>query len=91
MKDTVRLRQSAAEKLNMLSDEKVIEVLDFIDFLTLHPRKRQRAPDTLPAPDAFLECAGTWEFEPGELEEILQDIEQSRLMELEEQHGGLSD
>lgn len=91
MKDTVRLRQSAVEKLNMLSDEKVIEVLDFIDSLTLHPRKRQPAPDTLPAPDAFLECAGTWEFEPGELEEILQDIEQSRLMELEEQHGGLSD
>jgi hypothetical protein len=41
-------------------------------------------PDTLPAPDAFVECAGTWEFEPGELEEILQDIERSRLMEFEE-------
>jgi hypothetical protein len=44
-------------------------------------------PDTLPAPGAFLECAGTWEFEPGELEEILQDIEQSRLIEIEEQHN----
>ncbi len=91
MKDTVQLRQSAAEKLNLLPNEKLIEVLDFIDFLTLHPRKRRTAPDTLPAPDAFLECAGTWEFEPGELEEILRDIEQSRLMELKERHGGLFD
>jgi len=38
--------------------------------------KRETPPAALSAPDAFLECAGTWEFEPGELEEILQDIEQ---------------
>jgi hypothetical protein len=47
----------------------------------------QTTPDALPAPDAFLECAGTWAFEPGELEEILQDIERSRLMEIEERHN----
>ena len=91
MKDTVQLRRSATEKLNLLSNEKLIEVLDFIDFLTRHPRRRRTAPDTLPPPDAFLECAGTWEFEPGELEKILRDIEQSRLMELKERHGDLFD
>lgn len=91
MEDTAQLRQSAIEKLNALSQEKLIEVLDFIDFIAVYPRKREIRPSTLPAPDAFLECAGTWKFEPGELEEILQDIEQSRLMELEEQHGSLLD
>jgi hypothetical protein len=91
MEDTTQLRQSVIEKLNALPHEKLIEVLDFIDFLTVYPRKRETTPSTLPAPDAFLECAGTWEFEPGELEEILQDIEQLRLMELEEQRGGLLD
>jgi hypothetical protein len=91
MEDTAQLRQSAIEKLNALSQEKLMEVLDFIDFITVYSRRRKTTPSALPAPDAFLECAGTWEFEPGEWEEILQDIEQSRLMELEEQHGGLLD
>jgi hypothetical protein len=30
-----------------------------------------------------------WKFEPGELEGILQDVGQSRLMELEEINDGL--
>lgn len=88
MNDIGQLRQSAIEKLNALSKDKLIGVLDFIDFVMLEsPTHRQ----VLPAPDAFLECAGTWEFNPDELEEILQDIEQSRLMELKEQHDSLLD
>jgi hypothetical protein len=87
MENITQLRQSAIEKLNRLPGEKLVVALDFIDFLML----RQTAPGTLPAPDAFVECAGTWEFEPGELEEIQQYIEQSRLMEIEEQHGVLLD
>jgi len=87
MENIIQLRQSAVEKLNRLPGEKLIVALDFLDFLML----RQIAPDVLPAPDAFVECAGTWEFEPGELKEILQDIEQSRLMEMEEQYGDLLD
>lgn len=79
MEGTAQLRQSAIEKLNALPQEKLIEVLDFIDFITVYPHKRETTPSALPAPDAFLECAGTWEFEPGELEEILQDIEASFL------------
>jgi hypothetical protein len=85
MENIAQLRQSAIEKLNRLPGEKLVVALDFIDFLML----RQAASADLPAPDAFVECAGTWEFEPGELEEILQDIERSRLMEIEEQRGDL--
>ncbi len=48
----------------------------------------QSAPDTLLPPDTFLECAGTWEFESGELEEILRDIKQSRSIEMEERRSG---
>ena len=87
MENVTQLRQSAIEKLNRLPSEKLVVALDFIDFLML----RQTASGVLPAPDAFVECAGTWEFEPGELEEIQQYIEQSRLMEIEEQRGDLLD
>ncbi len=40
--------------------------------------------------DALLECVGIWEFGPGELDEILGDIEQSRMMELETEYAQLS-
>jgi len=55
-----------------------------------HPTGRQDplVPTRPKAPRGTLEdllaCTGIWKFEPGEMEEILQDIEQSRLMELEE-------
>ncbi len=91
MNDIIQLRRTATEKLNLLSKDKLVEVLDFIDFITTYPRKSAPLTDTLPTPDAFLECAGTWKFEPGELEEILKDIEQSRLMELEDRFDGLLD
>jgi hypothetical protein len=91
MENIAQLRQSAIEKLNILPEEKLIEVLTFIDFITTYPHKSETQSESLPPPDAFLEYAGTWEFEPGELDEILHDIEQSRLMELEEQYNGLLD
>lgn len=37
--------------------------------------------------EALLECIGLWKFEPGELDEILADLEESRLMELEEDYS----
>lgn len=91
MEDATQLKQSVIEKLNDLSEEKLVQVLDFIELITTSQPRFEARPDMLPAPDAFVECAGTWEFEPGELEEILQDIEHSRLMELEEDHGNLLD
>jgi len=89
MEDLAQLKQFAIEKLDRLPKEKLVEVLEFIDFVAQYPRRYP--PDALPPPDAFLECAGTWRFEPGELEDILKDIELSRLMELEEHNASLLD
>ncbi len=81
MENITQLKQSAIARLNTLPPHKLIQVSDFIDFLIERP--------TLPATphgslDDLLACVGIWEFEPGELESILQDIEQARLMELQE-------
>jgi hypothetical protein len=84
VQDITQLKESAVERLDRLSREQLIKVMGFIDSLTGPSILRP-----LPTPDAFLGCAGTWIFEPGEWEEILKDIEQSRLMELEERHGVL--
>ncbi|MBN1583793.1 MAG: hypothetical protein JXA89_24010 [Anaerolineae bacterium] len=87
MQDITPLKESAIERLDQLSQEQLVEVMTFMDALT----DRSTLHHPLPASDAFLECAGTWTFGPGEWEEILKDIEQSRLMELEERHGILLD
>jgi hypothetical protein len=91
MQSLKELKQSIVERLDLMPEPELREVLNFVDFMLV----RSQTSDTLegengvigvlPAPDAFLACAGTWEFEPGELEEIMRDIEQSRLMELEEE------
>jgi len=92
MKDIARLRQRAIGRLNELPLYKLIQVLDYIDSLL-----ERSSPIVPPRPGMprgslqdLLACAGTWEFEPGELEEISQDIEESRLMELEDTHDSLS-
>jgi hypothetical protein len=79
MEDIAQLRRSAVARLNKLSPYRLVQVINFIDFL-LEPKSAVPRGSL----EDLLACAGTWEFEPGELEEILQDIEQSRLMELEE-------
>ena len=48
-----------------------------------------RSPLSRGSREALLECMGLWKFEPGELDEILADLEESRLMELEEDYGDL--
>ena len=90
MQNTKQLRQSAIDRLKLLPPSTLPEVIDFIDFLI--ERSDKFVEDrSLPATDAFVEFAGSWDFEPGELDEILQDIEQSRLMELESQNAHLLD
>ncbi len=94
MEETAQLKQFIIEKLNLLSQDQLIKLLAFINSLisAFHDAKTSTdIPLSLPAPDAFIQYAGTWEFEPGELEKILQDIEQSRLMALEEDRGSLLD
>ena len=86
MDNFAQLRQSTIARLNQLPPHRLVQALDFIDFLLERPGSA--VPPTPETPQGSLEdllvCTGIWEFDPGELEEILQDMEQSRLMELEE-------
>lgn len=86
-----QLRETTITRLNQLPPHRLGQALDFIDFLLNHPDSS--VPPTPKAPQGSLEdllaCTGIWEFEPGELEEVLRDIEQSRLMELEKAYGSL--
>lgn len=86
-----RTKEMIAERLDRLPLSQLQQVLTFTDFILYqHPQPSAvSSADTanterMPAPDAFVHLAGGWKFEPGELEEIMQDIEQGRLMELEE-------
>jgi hypothetical protein len=85
------LKQSTVNRLNKLPPHRLAQALDYIDYLLEHP---EPIPSPVPESpkgnlDDLLACAGSWQFEPGELEEILQDIDHSRLMELEEAYDGL--
>jgi hypothetical protein len=93
MQDVTQLQQSAIDRVRLLSTERLVQVIDFIDFLL-----ERTEPFRISDPDApqgsvddLLAVAGIWQFEPGELHELLQDIEQSRLMELEERNDSLLD
>ncbi len=86
--DITQARQAAIARINTLPLPKLVQAIDFMDFLkarALVDIPPVVSTPSVPAPDAFVECAGTWQFEPGELEEILQFIEKMRLMEIEEQ------
>jgi len=75
------LQQTVLQRLNLLSPEKLQLVLNFIEFIINYSTK----PKLVPAANGFVQYAGSWQFEPNELAEILQDIETSRQMELAEQ------
>jgi len=92
MENIAQLRQSTINRLNQLPPHRLVQALDFIDYLLgrpdlIAPTRPQAPRGTL---DDLLACTSIWKFEPGEMEEILQDIEQSRLMELEENNDVLS-
>jgi hypothetical protein len=91
VENLAQLKQSAINRLNELPPHRLVQALDYINYLLEHPGPtvpiRPEAPrGTL---EDLLACTSIWKFEPGELEGILQDIEQSRLMELEETDDGL--
>jgi hypothetical protein len=93
MQDVTQLQQSAIDRVRRLNTDRLIQVIDFIDFL-LERSESARITEpgtTRGSAEDLLAVAGIWQFEPGELQEILQDIEQSRLMELEERNDGLLD
>ena len=92
MDNFAQLRQSTINRLNQLPPHRLVQALDFIDYLLERPGPTIPIKPEMPRGnlDDLLACTGIWRFEPGELDEILQDIEQSRLMELEQAHDGLS-
>ena len=92
MDNLTQLKQSAINRLNRLPPHRLVQALDFIDYLLDRPESTilTRPEASRGSLEDLLACTSIWRFEPGELEEILQDIEQSRLMELEENNAGLS-
>ena len=93
MQDVTQLQQSAIDRVRQLNTDRLVQVIDFMDFLMERTESSRITTPGIPrgSADDLLAVAGIWQFEPGELPEILQDIEQSRLMELEEQNDGLLD
>lgn len=83
-KKTAQLAEQVKTKLYELPEEKIAEVMDFVEFLA----ERYAQPKEIPTSkrgsrEALLECIRIWALEPGELAELLIEIEHGRLMELE--------
>ena len=93
MQDVTQLQQSAIDRMRLLNTDRLVQVIDFMDFLLERNESSRATAPGAPRGNAedLLAIAGTWQFESGELHEILQDIEHSRLMELEERDDGLLD
>ncbi len=92
MENLAQLKQSAINRLDRLPPHRLVQALDFIDYLLDRPESTVLSKPEAPrgSLEDLLACTSLWRFEPGELKDILQDIEQSRLMELEETDDGLS-
>ena len=91
MENLAQLKQSAVDRLNELPPHRLVQALDYINYLLERPGPTVPIRPDVPRGtlEDLLACTSIWEFEPGDLEGILQDIEQSRLMELEETNDGL--
>ena len=87
MNSPEQLKILVKERIDRLPNDALQEVADLVDTLLNETYSAEKpAGVTMPQGTVadLLACAGTWKFDPGELEEILRDIELSRLMELEE-------
>jgi len=81
-----RLFDQLVEVVQPLSDDKILTVIDFAGYLQSEYSKRRPARGSAEAILQALERVGPLQFEPGELDQLLDEIEQMRLMDLEE-HG----
>ncbi|RMF26415.1 MAG: hypothetical protein D6759_19710 [Chloroflexi bacterium] len=81
-----RLLDRLLETARALPEEKLSAVVDFADYL--QHQQRRRKPERGSA-EAILQHAGKFQFEPGELDRLLAEIEQMREMDLED-HDRLS-
>jgi hypothetical protein len=78
-----RLLNQLVAVVRELPEDKLLEVYDFAGYLQSKYSNQQ--PERGSA-EAILPHAGKLHFEPGELDQLLAEIEQMRLMDLEE-HG----
>ncbi len=67
------------EKLQELPEDRLQEVLDFVESLRSQSTPRR----VRGSPEALLPHAGAWTFTQGELEGLLADLERLRELELE--------
>ncbi len=81
-----RLFDQLVEAVQPLSDDKILTVIDFAGYLQSEYNKRQTARGSAEAILQALERVGPLQFEPGELDQLLDEIDQMRLMDMEE-HG----
>jgi len=79
-----RLLDQLVEAARKLPEHKLLEVLDFASYLQSHYSRRRPERGSPEAILQALERSGGLQFEPGELDEILEEIERMRLMDLEE-------
>ncbi len=71
------LTKVVSEKMKELSDDTIKEVMDFIEFLKSKKEQRKKG-----SPETVLKHLGTWKFEKGELDNILEDIQALREIEV---------
>jgi len=70
------LTTAVSEKMKGLPEDAIKEVMDFIEFLRSKKENGKRG-----SPEAILKHVGTWKFEKGELDNILEDIQKFRELE----------
>lgn len=70
------LTTTVSEKMKGLPADVIKEVMDFIEFLRSKKEIGKKG-----TPEAILKHVGTWKFEKGELDNILEDIQKFRELE----------
>ena len=76
---TPELLRSLEGKLQELPEDRLRQVLDFVEFLQSHQLQQSNRG----SPEVLLQHAGTWSFAPGELDRLLSDIQEMREIELD--------
>lgn len=81
-----RLLDKLVEAAQPLPEDKILVALDFVGYLQSKYSTRRPERGSAEAILEALERVGPLQFEPGELDQLLAEIEQMRLMDFEE-HG----
>ena len=73
----IDLTKKLADKIKELPEDNINEVIDFIEFLKSKKEKEKKG-----TPETVLKHTGKWKFERGELDNILEDIQKLREIEV---------